>query len=280
MDSLTVSLTGKAPAQRAAGTARLACRRLGERTRLDRLYQEGSAKIRIPAGGRGPLEAILINTSGGMTGGDRLDWRIEAGAGADVIVTSQACEKIYRAESARADVSVRLSVGQAGRIAWLPQETIVFDRADFSRRLEADIAPGAELLVLEATLFGRLAMGETVVNGLFRDSWRIRQGGAPIHAEEMRIGPSITETLARPATANGAAAVATALLVSPRAETLLDGARAILGDHGGASFWTVGETGKLLARLHAEDGYRLRQRLAPLVRLLNGEAGLPKSWSL
>jgi urease accessory protein len=267
-------------AQRAAGTARLACGVRDGRTRLGRLYQDGSAKIRVPAGGARPLEAVLINTAGGMTGGDRLGWQVEAGAGAAAIVTSQACEKVYRAESGQAEVEVRLRVGAEGRIAWLPQETILFDRAAFSRRLEADLAHGAELLIVEATLFGRLAMGERTTSGLFRDRWRIRRDGRLIHAEEMRIGPAVARMLARRAAGNGAAALASILLVSPRAEALLEPVRAILGEQGGASCWTVGESGKLLARLHAEDGYRLRQILAPLVRLLNGAAGLPKAWSL
>ena len=47
-----------------------------------------------------------------------------------------------------------------------------------------------------------------------------------------------------------------------------------------ASVWSVKASGKLLARLYAGDGYQLRQRLVPLVGLLNGRAGLPKLWSL
>ncbi|TIM59883.1 MAG: urease accessory protein UreD, partial [Mesorhizobium sp.] len=49
---------------------------------------------------------------------------------------------------------------------------------------------------------------------------------------------------------------------------------------GDASVWSVKKSGKLLARLFAEDGYQLRKRLVPLVELLNGRAGLPKLWSL
>jgi urease accessory protein len=142
-------------------------------------------------------------------------------------------------------------------------------------------------LVLEAALFGRLAMGERTVRGRFHDRWRVRQGGALIHAEDFRIGPDIAATLKRPAATGGALAVATLLLVSPRAESLLEPARAIIGDPaiggpviGGASFWSVGRSGKLLARLCAGDGYLLRKRLVPLVELLNGRAGLPKLWSL
>jgi urease accessory protein len=272
-------------AQRVAGLGRLFCGKSGDRTRLRRLYQDGSAKIRLPAVQADPLEAVLINTAGGLTGGDRLGWMIEVGADASASITSQACEKVYRAAADRAETSVGLRVGPGGRIAWLPQETIVFDRAAFARTLDVDLAEDAEALVLEATLFGRLAMGERTVQGSFHDRWRVRQGGALIHAEDFRVGPDIAATLKRPAATGNALAVATLLLVSPQAESLLEPARAIIGNPvgdggGGASFWSVGRSGKLLARLYAGDGYQLRKRLVPLVELLNGRAGLPKLWSL
>lgn len=280
MDTIEYTKFSAPPAQRAAGLAQMGCARAEGRTRLRRLYQEGSAKIRLPAVSSGPLEAVLINTAGGLTGGDRLGWEVDVGADASATITTQACEKVYRAASDHAEVRVRLTVGENGWIAWLPQETIVFDRAAFARTLDVELAAGAEALVLEATVFGRLAMGERCAQGTFRDRWRIRQDGFPVHAEDFRIGPDIAAMLARPAIAGGAIAVATLLLVSPRAEALLDPVREIIGDQGGASAWSVRRSGKLLARLYAEDGYQLRQRLVPLVGLLNGRAGLPKLWSL
>lgn len=277
IDDILISLPA---AQRVAGRGRLFCGKSGGRTRLQRLYQDGSAKIRMPAVQGDPLEAVLINTAGGLTGGDRLGWEIEVGEGASASITTQACEKIYRAASDRAETKVSLTVGAGGSIAWLPQETIVFNRAAFARALHVELAVGAEALLLEATLFGRLAMGERTVLGNFHDRWRVRQGGRLIHAEDFRIGPDIAAGLQRQAVTGGALASATMLLVSPRAETLLEPARAIIGDQGGASFWSVGQSGKLLARLTAGDGYQLRKRLIPLVELLNGRAGLPKLWSL
>jgi urease accessory protein len=267
-------------AQRVDARARLAVHRTEGLTRVGRLYQEGAAKIRMPEVSADPLEAILINTAGGLTGGDRIAWEIEAGPGASIVLTTQACEKLYRSRSGEARADVKLAAAEQSRIAWLPQETIVYDRSCFSRRLEVDLAEGAEALIVEATLFGRRAMGETVSQALFSDRWRVRQSGRLVHAEAFSIGPDLAATLARPAVAGGAVAVATVLLVSHEAETFLRQAREIIGDEGGLSFWTAGGTGKLLARLVAGDGYGLRKRLAPLVGLLNGQAGLPKVWSL
>lgn len=280
MDTIEYTKFSTPLAQRAAGLAQLGCASAGGRTRLRRLYQDGCAKIRLPAVSADPLEAVLINTAGGLTGGDRIGWDVDVGANASASITTQACEKVYRAAADHAEVRVKLTVGENGRIAWLPQETIVFDRAAFARTLDVELAAGTEALVLEATVFGRLAMGERAAQGTFRDRWRVRQDGYLIHAEDFRIGPDITGALARPAAGGGRVAVATLLLVSPRAEAFLDPVREIVGDQGGASVWRVQSSGKLLARLYAGDGYQLRQRLVPLVGLLNGRAGLPKLWSL
>ncbi|MEO5757477.1 MAG: urease accessory protein UreD, partial [Mesorhizobium sp.] len=272
MDTIEYSGISAPPAQRAAGLARLACGRIDGRTRLRRLYQDGSAKIRMPAVAADPLEAVLINTAGGLTGGDRLAWEVDVGAGASATITTQACEKIYRAASGRAEVRVKLTVGENGNLAWLPQETIVFEQSAFARTLDLDLADGAEALVLEAAVFGRLAMGERTTRGSFHDRWRVRRQGALIHAEDFRIGPGIADALSRRAVAGGAIAMATLLMVSPRSQALLDPVRDIIGGQGDASAWSVRTSGKLLARLYAGDGYQLRKRLVPLVELLNGRA--------
>lgn len=266
--------------QRVAAVGHLAVRRAAGRTRLARLYQEGAAKIRMPAVAADPFEAVLINTAGGLTGGDRLAWRVEVDDGAAATITTQACEKIYRSAHGRADVVCTMRVGCDAGLAWLPQETIVYRKAALARRFEVDLAPGARLLMAEATVFGRLAMGETVEGGDFRDRWRVRRDGRLVHAEDFAVGPDIAATLSRSAAAGGASAMATVLLIDDEPARHLEAARSILGDRGGASAWTVGGSGKLLARLVERDSYCLRRRLVPLLGLLNGKAGLPKTWSL
>lgn len=269
--------------QRVRGEGRLAVKSLGGRTRIDRLYQEGAAKIRLPHGTDGDgLEAVLINTAGGLTGGDRIAWSLDLAPGTRVSATTQACEKTYKADpGAHAEVNVRLSLGAGASLAWLPQETILFDRAALRRTIDVDMEAGARLLLVEPLLFGRLAMGESVAAGSFHDRWRIRHAGRLVHAEEFAIGGAIGATLAETAVAGGGCAAATLLLVAEDAAERLDAVRACLGDAGAASAWAVGagKPGKLLARIVAADGYALRKVLVPLIRLLNGQAGLPRIWS-
>jgi len=266
--------------QRVDARGALAMRQRVGRTRIERLVQEGAAKIRLPRSVGDPLEAVLINTAGGLTGGDRLSWTISVGDGAHAVLTTQACEKLYRSSGGEATSTIALDVGAGGSLAWLPQETIQYNGSAFRRTIVADFAPGARGLLVEATLFGRLAMGETVQRALFRDRWRIRSGERLVHAEDFVIGPEVSSRLADRAATGGASAIATVLALRDDAEDLVEPARAIIGDLGGASAWRIGETGKFLARLIAEDGYSLRRRLVPLLQMLNGAAGLPKVWSI
>lgn len=266
--------------QRVNGVGGIAVQFRDGRSRIRMLYQEGASKIRMPQVAAYPLEAILINMAGGLTGGDRLTWDIELDPGASAVFTTQACERIYRAGAGEATISTRIRCANGTRLAWLPQETIVFDRSRLTRSLDVDLEHGAEVLLVEATVFGRLAMGETVEQARFSDRWRVRLGGRLVHAEEFRIGPDAgTELKAAPVT-DGNLAVATVLQVSSRDDCALEAVRRIVGDDGAASFWQVGGGSKLLVRLHAPDSYALRKRLAPLLALLNGQAGLPKVWSI
>ena len=259
--------------QRTDGAARLGFKLEAAATRLDRLYQSGAAKARLPNVAAGePPHAVLINSAGGLTGGDRFSVEVAAAAGTRAIVTTQACEKVYRSSGGEAEVAVRLNVGEAARLDWLPQETILFDGARLSRRLDADLAPGASLLVVEATIFGRAAHGERVQSGLFRDRWRIRRGGRLVFADDLRFDWADAGLLRRPAVLAGAGAMATVLLIAPEPERHVERLRNILGNAGGVTAWN----GKLLARIVAEGGAALRRALVPgLVDLLDG-AALPK----
>jgi urease accessory protein len=263
--------------QRAEGRARASFRIRAGRTRLEHLFQDGCAKVRLPSlrAGHAP-EAILINTAGGLAGGDRLATRIDVSEGASAIVTTQACERVYRSTGVAARVSNHLDIAAGGSLFWLPQETILFDGGRLERSLEADIQSDGRLVAVEAILFGRSAMGETVRNGALRDRWRIRRDGRLVFADDLRVEGAVAEQMCNAATLNGMLAMATVLYTGAEPERWLERARTIVGDHGGASAW--GD--KFLARLVAGTGLALRRRLEPLLSLLLSGQPLPKVWQL
>ena len=263
--------------QRARGAARLATKLAGGRTRIDVFYQDGAGKIRIPESFDGSMEAVLINTSGGLTGGDRIDWAVTAGDGTKVTVTTQACERVYRSAGGDAYVTAGLSVGPGAVLHWLPQETILFEQGALHRTLEADLAEDADLVALEAILLGRKAMGETVTSGRLRDRWRIRRNGRLIHAEELDLSGEISRIAGRRAALAGNLAFATMLYAGPRAEAVMPGLRALLAERlAGASQWN----GKLVVRMAAEDGFALRKMLVPAISLLRNGETPPKVWNI
>lgn len=262
--------------QRASGSARLAVKPVNGRTRIATLYQEGCAKIRLPKTDDRSLEAVMINTSGGLTGGDKIQWQFDIADDCSALITTQACERIYKASAEVAQVTTKLSAGERASLAWLPQETIVFEGSVLQRTLSVDLADTSRALIVEPIVFGRKAMGEDVETCTLRDRWRIRRNGVLIHAEDFHIGPDAASMLARPALFGGMRTMATVLLLDKDAERLLDASRTIIGKKGGASFWS----GKLLARLIDGDAYSLRKRLVPLIELLNEKAGVPKVWSI
>ncbi len=250
---------------------RVVAKRRGEATVIERLYQRGSAKARIP-NGEG-FEVVLLNTAGGVAGGDRFENRIEAAPETCVTVTTQTAERIYRSMGEAGRVENMLHLGAGSRLDWLPQETILFDRARLSRTLDIDMAGDATLLAIEPLVLGRAAMGETVQTGFLSDRWRVRRGGTLAYADALRLDRKIEE-ITRPAAAlAGMRACASLVYIAPDAEDRLDTLREAIGDDGGASAWN----GLLAARIVAPDGAGLRAALIRAVLCLR-PGPLPRVW--
>jgi urease accessory protein len=270
--------------QRARGAGRLVTKVFGGRTRLAEFYQEGCAKIRLPETFSPEMEAILINTSGGLTGGDVIEWSVAAADCTRLSITTQANEKIYKAAADTASVSTHITVGKDASVHWLPQETILFDRASLTRRLDVDLSETSEFLAVEAVLLGRKAMGEAVARGFFRDRWRVRRSGRLVHAEELRFDGEIERMTQSAGVLSGQVAFATLFYTGPLAEVLFPKLRACLDDTtGDANLWTGGAShwnGKLIARLVAPTGFALRKILTPAISVLRNGAPVPKVWNI
>jgi urease accessory protein len=264
--------------QRAEGRIGLAVEQLGGRTILRRKAEAGSARVRLPRVPGPGLEAVLINTAGGLAEGDRMTIAVEAGPGADLLVTTAAAEKVYKSEGDTTALDVTLRLGASARLDWLPQETIMFDRARLARRLDVEMASDASLLLFEATVFGRVAHEERVETGFFEDRWRIRRDGTLVYADTFRLSGALATRLGRPTVAAGARAIATLLYIAPDAATRVDEARALLDgarSECGAGAWN----GCLALRFLASDIETLRRDAARAIAGLGGRA-LPRVWNL
>ena len=268
-----------APPNRAQGVLRASFSRVGRRTGPARVYEAGGLRMRFPKGDPNLAawcEAVCINTGGGMVGGDTAQLAFTCEPGAQTTLTTQSAEKIYRGEQSTTEVAVDIEIGAGARAEWLPQETILFDRARLKRRLDVRMDETASLLLAETLVFGRQAMGETVVSGALRDRWRIHRGRRLVFAEELRVEGPVAATLDRAALGNGARALATLLLVDPDAETKLDAVRTVLVNsevEAGASAWN----GLLSVRACSPSPDRVRALMVAVLLLLRGRPA-PRVW--
>ncbi len=262
-------------ANRAQGTVKFDVRHLDGSTRRRDLHESGSLRVRFPSAEDEGLSAVLVNTAGGVAGGDRLAIDIAGGDGTRLTVTTAAAEKIYRAEGAPAELHVRLTAEGRSHLSWLPQETILFDRARIHRRFDIDLSEEASLLLCEIVVFGRLAMGERMQSGEFSDRWRLCRGGRLVFAENIRLDGDIGARLATPAVAKGGVAIGTALIV-PGDEALVAQIRKLSQDFAGEvgfSAWN----GFAMARFCAQDAAALRADMAAVLGCASGSA-LPRLW--
>ncbi|MGL5165609.1 MAG: urease accessory protein UreD [Afipia sp.] len=244
-------------------------------TRRRELHEEGSLRVRFPSPEQQGLSAVFVNTAGGIAGGDRFDIDIAAGDGAHLTVTTAAAEKIYRSHGPEAQVNIALRAGAGARLAWLPQETILFDQARVARRIDIDLSQNASLLLCEIVVFGRAAMGEVMTGGSFVDRWRMRIGGKLVFAETVRLDGDIAEKLASRAVANGGVAIGTALVV-PGDESIIARIREVsdaFGAEVGVSAWN----GFAMARFCAQDAARLRADMMKVLGCVS-PSSLPRLW--
>lgn len=264
---------------RARGVLDLGFASRAGRTRMVRAFQSGCLRARVPRHEAAERAcAVLINTGGGVTGGDQLDQRFDWAQGAAATVTTQAAEKVYRSTGADVLVKTRLTVAAGAVAEWLPQETILFDQARLSRRIEIDLARDASLLAVEAVTFGRAAMGETVRQGSLADAWRIRRDGRLVYADAKKLGGRMDAALDRAAIGAGARAMAVIIFAHANAAALLPSVRDALAGRsarGAASAFD----GLLIVRLLATDGAAVRGGVIAALSVLREGRPLPRVWN-
>ncbi|MFT0860089.1 urease accessory protein UreD [Ancylobacter sp. G4_0304] len=259
----------------------------GGRTVRGAVEEAGPSRVRFPLSGRrgAALEGVLLNTGGGFAGGDSSHVSAHARDGAHLVLTTQAAEKIYRSDGALTRLNVELKVGKGACLDWMPQATILFDRARVERSITAEVAGSGRLLMIEPLVLGRTASGETLRAGSLFDGWRVRRDGRLIYADGLDLSGDISAALGRRAVARNWAGLATILLIAPEAESRLERVRAALGIgeemadglpeglEAGASAWN----GMLSVRLLARDGAGIERAIRRIIPEL-GVTEAPRIW--
>jgi urease accessory protein len=277
MDSLGSVEQRREPAspQRARAEARGSFARVGARTEPERLFETGGLRWRFPRSST-PCEAAIVNTGGGVAGGDSYSVSLTLGERAEVEATTPSAERIYRSDGPAASIATRLTLEPGARLFWLPQETLMFEGARLERRLEVETSGEAEFLIAETLVFGRLAMGETRIEASVRDSWRVRRDGRLVFADETRIDHA-GATFERKAVGAGARTLSTIVASSPDIEARLPDLRAALETAGsGVESGASAFDGLIVGRLLAASFDQLRMSLVASIIALGGRK--PRLW--
>jgi urease accessory protein len=270
--------------QRADGAGRIVLRGSEQGTQVIDVFQKSPVRIMIPRVTCGPIkEAVLINTGGGVAGGDRLEYSVTALEGASIAVTSQAAEKVYRALDAPARITTKLKISEAAKLSWLPQETILFNTARICRNTEIEVSDGAEVLAVEWIVLGRSAYGEQMVNGQITDSWRVKKDGQLIWADSFLCVDETYPHLHKKALLSRCRAIATLVYfggdLNNRVQSIRDIAPS-LECHCGATLFG----GLMIVRFAAEAAFELRLALQRVLQQFGQDQGpgpfrVPKMWS-
>jgi urease accessory protein len=267
----------KIPAQRASGRLALSCRRHGAVTRIETLYQQGCLKARLPRPADPEiLDAVTLNISGGVAGGDDLATTITLHDGAQANVASQAAERIYRALGPPARIATSIAIGPGATLHYLPQETIFFDGFALDRTLEIDLDETASYLGVESLVFGRQAMSESLRHGQLNDRVTLRRRKNLIFQDMTRLHGDIAAQLGRKAVAAGGIATAGIIFAAPNAAAVLPAIRAAIADHhAGASAL---DQNLVFVRVLAPSALSLRHCVIAALAACRGGRALPLVW--
>jgi urease accessory protein len=280
----TVGTLADKDLQRSEGLARLVLTGSASGTRIVDLFERSPIRIMFPGIRGAPVEeAVVVNTAGGIAGGDRLEISVTVLGNASVTVTSQAAERVYRALSEPALIDTRLKLRQAAKLAWLPQETIVYNGARMRRNTEVEISAGAEMLALEWLVLGRAAHGEEMLDGQIIDGWQVKLDGRLIWADRFRATEDVFPRLRSPALLADFKTIGTLIYFGPDAEAWVEFMRA-LAPQLPCHCVTTMVSGLVITRLAAREAAELRAGLREILLSFErtraqGPFRVPKMWS-
>jgi urease accessory protein len=180
----------------APGAGALALRRVGERTVAARARARSPLALFTP---RNHGEAAWVYTTthgGGLVGGDAISIEVEVGTGAEAVLLSQACTKIYRGEAPSAQALT--AQVHAGGVLWaLPDHVVPFGGASFAQRQRIELADDASLVLLDAFTSGRVGSGERWRFRRYQSRIEVHRAGRPIFLEAIDLDARTGDLAAR-----------------------------------------------------------------------------------
>jgi urease accessory protein len=133
---------------------------------------------------------MMLNISGGMVGGDRLDTTIELGPNAHAVLTTASAAKAYRTEGAVASQHTKITVGAHATLEYLPDHLIPHAGAAVEQKLRIEMTKGSRAIVYDAMAAGRVGRSERWQFRELTSEVAITHDGRPKYMNRTRITPA------------------------------------------------------------------------------------------
>ncbi|MEO1428730.1 MAG: urease accessory protein UreD [Cyanobacteria bacterium J06633_8] len=152
------------------------------KTALIQSKNQAPLKIQRPfyPEGQSVCHSVILHTAGGIVGGDRLSSDFHLQPHSKALITTAAANKIYRSNGLQARQNIKIKIDNSACLEWLPQETIVFNSANFRQDMKIELADNANFIGWEITRFGRTARKEKFIAGEWRSNTEIWQNNKPL----------------------------------------------------------------------------------------------------
>jgi urease accessory protein len=136
--------------------------------------------------GERTCHSIVVHPPGGIAGGDSLSLKVDLGPDSAALLTTPGAGKWYGSDGAWAAQALQFEVASGAVLEWLPQETIVFNRALAGMATSVRLQEGAIYVGWEILCLGRAAAGERFARGCVRQRIEILQDGVQLWVERGR----------------------------------------------------------------------------------------------
>ncbi|AFZ04200.1 urease accessory protein UreD [Calothrix sp. PCC 6303] len=152
------------------------------KTQLIHAHHQAPLNIQRPFYPEGEeiCHSVALHTAGGVVGGDKLSYDVHLQDNSQALITTAAASKIYRSNGYQAKQDIKIKLDSNSYLEWLPQETIIFNDAEYSQKLRVEVGENATFMGWEITRFGRSARGEKFTAGEFRSYTEIWHLGKPL----------------------------------------------------------------------------------------------------
>ena len=133
--------------------------------------------------------AYVVNPTGGLVGGDRIEIDIVLNERAHVFVTTPSATKVYKTLGDVSSQEIKVIMKRGSVFEYMPAAIIPFAQSAYHQKNTIHMEEGTAALILDFFTTGRLGRGENLEFSEYRSSFEVEYGEDLIVSERMLLKP-------------------------------------------------------------------------------------------